>query len=56
MAPQTMKRYILAHRNGIDGLNLETDAPVPELRSSTDASRPLRSFQTTPGLWKLFMG
>ncbi|WVR06228.1 hypothetical protein IAU60_003258 [Kwoniella sp. DSM 27419] len=31
-----MKRYVLAHRNGFDGLKLETDAPVPELRTSTD--------------------
>ncbi|OCF36059.1 alcohol dehydrogenase [Kwoniella heveanensis CBS 569] len=31
-----MKRYIISHRNGIDGLVLQTDAPVPELRSPTD--------------------
>jgi threonine dehydrogenase-like Zn-dependent dehydrogenase len=31
-----MKRYTLAHRTGIDGLKLETDAPKPELRSRTD--------------------
>ncbi|WWD19941.1 hypothetical protein CI109_104413 [Kwoniella shandongensis] len=36
MAPQTMKRYVVSHQNGIDGLTLQTDAPVPELRSSTD--------------------
>lgn len=41
MAPKTMKRYTIAHRNGIDGLKLETDAPVPELLSPTDVSRPL---------------
>ncbi|WRT68120.1 uncharacterized protein IL334_005095 [Kwoniella shivajii] len=31
-----MKRYIISHRNGIDGLLLHIDAPKPELRSSTD--------------------
>ncbi|WVQ94031.1 hypothetical protein IAU59_001109 [Kwoniella sp. CBS 9459] len=31
-----MKRYIISHRNGIDGLVLQTDAPLPELRSPTD--------------------
>ncbi|ORY35335.1 putative alcohol dehydrogenase [Naematelia encephala] len=36
MAPKTMKRYVISHRNGIDGLKLEEAAPVPELRSPTD--------------------
>ncbi|KAK8870130.1 hypothetical protein IAR55_000700 [Kwoniella newhampshirensis] len=36
MTPRTMKRYVVSHRRGIDGLTLETDAPVPGLRSSTD--------------------
>lgn len=33
-----MKRYVLAHRNSIDGLELEKDVSVPQLRSSTDVS------------------
>nr|XP_019046715.1 alcohol dehydrogenase [Kwoniella bestiolae CBS 10118]OCF25645.1 alcohol dehydrogenase [Kwoniella bestiolae CBS 10118] len=36
MAPQLMKRYILSHREGIDGLKLQADVPVPELRGPTD--------------------
>ncbi|GFZ49308.1 hypothetical protein JCM24511_07428 [Saitozyma sp. JCM 24511] len=36
MAPKTMKRYVVKHRNAIDGLELQEDVPVPELRSSTD--------------------
>lgn len=38
MAPSTMRRYIVSHRNGIDGLVLEQDAPVPALNSPTSAS------------------
>ncbi|WWD03159.1 hypothetical protein V865_001206 [Kwoniella europaea PYCC6329] len=36
MALQTMKRYIVSHREGINGLKLQTEVPVPELRSPTD--------------------
>ncbi|KAK4689050.1 hypothetical protein P7C73_g1063, partial [Tremellales sp. Uapishka_1] len=38
MSRNTMKRYIVAHRQGIDGLELQTDAPVPLLRTPTDVS------------------
>ncbi|KAL7418361.1 hypothetical protein Q5752_006819 [Cryptotrichosporon argae] len=31
-----MKRYAISHQKGIDGLVLETDAPVPALRGPTD--------------------
>jgi hypothetical protein len=41
MAPKTMKRYVVKHRNAIDGLELQEDVPVPELRSSTDVSATL---------------
>lgn len=34
-----MRKYVLAHRNGIDGLELETAAPIPELRSPTDVGQ-----------------
>jgi hypothetical protein len=43
MAPKMMKRYVVKHRNAIDGLELQEDVPVPELRSSTDVS----------GMWTL---
>lgn len=33
-----MKQYNLVHRNGIDGLQLQTEAPIPSLRSATDVS------------------
>jgi hypothetical protein len=39
MAPKTMKRYVVKHRNAIDGLELQEDVPV--LRSSTDVSATL---------------
>jgi hypothetical protein len=32
----SMRKYVLAHRNGIDGLELQADEPIPQLRSSTD--------------------
>lgn len=32
----SMKQYNLAHRNGIEGLELKTDAPIPLLRSPKD--------------------
>lgn len=35
-----MKQYTLAHRNDLDGIVLNEDAPMPELRSPTDVSRP----------------
>lgn len=38
MAPQTMKRYVLKHRNGAEGLQLEIDAPVPEITSPHEVS------------------
>jgi hypothetical protein len=38
MAPQTMKRYVLKHRNGVEGLQLETDGPVPEITSPHEVS------------------
>lgn len=45
MAPKTMKRFIIAHRNGIDGLEYQPEAPVPELRSSTDVCTSSHVFQ-----------
>ena len=36
--PSSMKRYILAHRNDVSGLTLETSAAVPELSSPTKVS------------------
>jgi hypothetical protein len=35
----TMRRYVLAHRNGIDGLELEQNVPAPELKTPTDVSQ-----------------
>jgi hypothetical protein len=32
----SMKQYNLAHRNGIEGLELQTDVPIPPLRSPKD--------------------
>ncbi|KAK1925992.1 putative alcohol dehydrogenase [Papiliotrema laurentii] len=36
MSSKAMRRFVISHRNGIDGLALETDAPVPELQTPTD--------------------
>jgi hypothetical protein len=47
MSSKTMRRFVISHRNGIDGLALETDAPVPELQTPTDVSdyyRPVSSY------------
>ncbi|KIS00991.1 alcohol dehydrogenase [Cryptococcus deuterogattii 2001/935-1] len=34
--PKTMKRYVLAHRNDLSGLNFEQDAPVPQIEKPTE--------------------
>lgn len=36
--PKTMKRYVLAHRNDLSGLNFEQDAPVPQIEKPTEVS------------------
>jgi hypothetical protein len=48
MPCRTMKRYVVSHREGIDGLKLETDAPVPELRGPTDVSHLNRTAYFPP--------
>lgn len=40
--PKTMKRYVLSHRNDLSGITFEQDAPLPQIKKSTEVSATIR--------------